>query len=113
MADKDLVSEVLNRLIDSQISNTQALTSLKGTLDENNERLKDIDGFFRNGFRGDIKTILSELEDAQEERSSLKSKIAAVEEFAREIKDQNKTWVRIVGLLVGLGTLAAVIIKFI
>jgi DNA repair exonuclease SbcCD ATPase subunit len=113
MADNDLVSEVLNRLIDSQISNTQALTSLKSTLDENNERLKDMDGFFRNGFRSDIKTILSELEDAQEERTRLKSKIESVEEFAREIKDQNRTWVRIVGILVGLGAIAAVIIKFI
>ena len=124
MADKDLVSEVLDRLIDSQISNTQALTALRSTLSENNERLKDLDGFFRNGFRSDIKTMILELSDASKERDQLKSlidsvenitrsKIGSVENITREIKHQNQIWMKVVATIVGVGTIAAVIIKLI
>ncbi len=109
----DLISEVLEKMIDSQISNTQALTALKSTLDENNDRLKSIDGFFRNGFRQDLRTLVSELEDIQEGQNNLGSKIGSVEDSLRDVKEQNKLWVKVVATIAGLGAIAALIAKFI
>ena len=53
-----LVSEVMEKMIDSQISNTQALTSLRNKTEQAEERIKSVETFFVNGFRGDIKMIL-------------------------------------------------------
>lgn len=103
MADTKLISEVLVKMIDSQISNTQALTSLKGSLNEANGRLKDIDVFFRNGFREDIRKLLSALNH---------KKIEEIEKTLHNIKEQNKLWVKMVALIVGLGAIVTAVMKF-
>ncbi len=116
-ADNDFISEVLEKMIDSQIANTQALTALKSTLDENNERLKDIDSFFRNGFRQDIKQLVSESQDStdvcKEGHDKTKTKLNSVEDSLREIKDQNKVWARVVAAIVAFAAIAAAVVKII
>lgn len=76
----ELVSEVFEKLIDSQIANTQALTSLKETTEEVADRLKGIEGFFVNGFRGDLKQLLTELD-------SLKKKVNKTSETLEHMED--------------------------
>ncbi len=76
----ELVSEVFEKLIDSQIANTQALTSLKVTIGEVADRLKGVEGFFANGFRADIKQLLTEL-------NTLKDKVDETSKILGEMEE--------------------------
>ena len=68
----DLPTEVFEKLIDSQIENTRSLTSLTETVKSVASRLQDIERFFTNGFRSDIKQLLSRVDDlkAQTKKTS-------------------------------------------
>jgi len=63
----DLPTEVFEKLIDSQIENTRSLTSLTETVKSVACRLQDIERFFTNGFRSDIKQLLSEVDTLKDQ----------------------------------------------
>lgn len=80
-----LISEVLEKMIDSQIANTEALTTLKEYLHECketwrscNEKLSLIDKHFSNGFRSELKQhVTSEIERSLREIEALAAERSA------------------------------------
>jgi len=68
----DIVSQVLEKMIDSQITNTEALVSLKHSADESAQQIKGVSSFFSNGFREDIRIIKTTLEQTSTELKELK-----------------------------------------
>jgi ABC-type transporter Mla subunit MlaD len=50
-----LISEFLNKVIDTQRASTEAVTQLTSILSEASETIEEVRGFFRNGFRSEIK----------------------------------------------------------
>ncbi len=63
----NLMSEVMEKKIDSQTSKTQALTSLRDALENDAERNKSVERFFANGFRSDVRKILYDVRETQEQ----------------------------------------------
>ena len=53
-----LISDILDKLIDSQQSNAEANTSLKKLVEDTVKELDDLNRHFSNGFRADIKQYL-------------------------------------------------------
>jgi len=74
-----LISDVLEKMIDSQVSNTHALTSLQGTMETVNDRLQNVEHFFTNGFRDDIKMLVNSANLNKEEQLSLIRVITALD----------------------------------
>lgn len=83
------LSDVMEKMIDSQIANTQALTSLKDSLENTTERMKAVEAFFANGFRSDIKKIIYEVRDSSKELQEAHKKLGEIVMTNEELKTQN------------------------
>lgn len=115
--------EVIEKVIDSQIENTKALTSLKNKIDDQSERVKGMEKIFHNGFRADIKDCkvqTDKMSIKQEELakeihklSSKNEKLEKIEQNVAKILDQNKFWSRLTSILVAVGAIVAVIYKLV
>lgn len=75
-----LISDVLEKMIDSQVANTHALTSLQGTMETVNDRLQNVEHFFTNGFRDDIKLLINASNLNREEQILLIAALKKLEE---------------------------------
>lgn len=110
----DLLPEVLEKMIDCQISNTTALTALKDIVDESNDRVKDVSAHFTNGFRSEIKAHISnELKKIEKNDEQI---ITLLEAVLKEIKNVKSWgfWAKIfAAFVVGVGGIAAAVIKII
>ncbi len=84
MPEDSLVSEVLEKMIDSQIANTQALTTLKDSIDQLNSSTSEIKSHFTNGFRADIKKHVTEEFETTHEISA--NTLAKLNELINEVK---------------------------
>jgi hypothetical protein len=62
-----VIYDLLDKLIDSQISNTIMLTTLLNLEKSNQEDLKEINSHFSNGFRSEIKDHISEEQERSQE----------------------------------------------
>jgi len=85
-----LLSEITTRMIESQISNTDAISRLNSSTEDGNDSLKEIcgkldgiDSHFSNGFRSEIKNHITAEADKVKETLLLASK--------RELKIQAET----------------------
>lgn len=63
----ELLSEVLDKLIETQVKNAQVTSGLKSAVEENSRHLKDVhallekvNGHFSNGFRHEFRDALTE-----------------------------------------------------
>lgn len=110
----DLLAEVLEKMIDCQMSNTQALTGLKSAVDDSNKNSKAILGHFSNGFRSEIK---SHITDESAKQNDQQTKIL---ECLKEVKKEIQTfksvgfWIKVIlGFITALGVISAAIIKIV
>lgn len=79
MDNTKFISEVIEKMVDSQISNTQALTSLKESINHTYEKLQRIEGFFNNGFRTNISYIKVNVDEAIKKIEEINKSIASIE----------------------------------
>lgn len=121
----EILSEVLDKLIDTQIQNAQVTSELKGAVEDNNQELRElqillskINAHFSNGFRHELKTAISEA--AQEIKQQMDTKATeghieasrlynALTEFTTALKSP-KAWITafvFVGSI--FGTIAAIV----
>lgn len=84
-----LISDILDKLIDTQQNNAEASASLKSAVFESNKILYDIRAHFTNGFRSEIKKhITSEIEEFSQ---SIISDIRENSRVAIECSKANQT----------------------
>ena len=62
-----VIYDLLDKLIDSQISNTIMLTTLLNAVKLNQEELKEINDHFSNGFRSELKDHITEEQERSQE----------------------------------------------
>jgi ABC-type transporter Mla subunit MlaD len=122
----ELLSEVLDKLIETQIQSAQATSDLKNAVQDNNEHLRelhrllaDVNDHFTNGFRQEIREHINEAVEALEEQLSAKAEegkkeaqsiLKSLQEFIDAIKSP-KSWISaflfigsIVGMIAGIVT---------
>ena len=107
----ELISEVLEKTIDSQVANTQALTSLRDYQRQSAEIIRYVEKEFKNGFRMEIKThITNELEDIKKILQEHSEKINALQNTVDSFKNIKFWFKATVTLLMAVGTIFAVIL---
>lgn len=114
MADRQttLLAEVLEKMIDCQMSSTQALTSLKSTIDESAAYSKEVSAHFKNGFRSEIKGhITSELEKTLNRQKEILSELESIKKTIESFKTVT-FWAKVaLGFITGIGIIAAAVMK--
>lgn len=107
-----LISDILDRMIESQNENAKANTSLKGAVDEMHDTLKEMNTHFTNGFRAEIKShMTSELEKYSEEQEEMKKDIETTNEKLDELSKmllKPSFWVKLIATIIA--SLAIIII---
>lgn len=113
--------EVIEKVIDSQIENTKALTTLNNKIDDTNERIKGIEAIMHNGFRSEIKDCNTKLDNSNvriekieketEKITILLDKHSKLNDKIDKIIEQNKFWARLTSIIVAVGAVAAVVYK--
>ena len=83
-----VIYDLLDKLIDSQITNTIMLTTLLNSSKTNQEDLKEINSHFTNGFRSDLKEHITE---EQEQIQKALDHILSIIENQSKILDILKT----------------------
>lgn len=96
-----IISDVLEKMIDSQIENTEAMTSVKGELDEVESNTDTILSYFRNGFRSEIKEHISN--EINVLKKSQEDIVKEVEKLTRQARSINSFsfWAKMVGSFIG------------
>ena len=79
MDNTKFISEVIEKMVDSQIANTQALTSLKELIKHNAEKIQRIEGFFSNGFKSNISHIRFHVDDVTRKIEDINKNIVNLE----------------------------------
>ncbi len=111
----ELYSEILEKMIDSQIKHTEALTSLESCSDEvinlvaeNKESVQEIKAYFTNGFRAEIKRHVTK------ETDELKVKI---DEMAIKVNKVHSMltkptfWIKLLtSIIIAIGAISAAIV---
>lgn len=108
----ELLSEILEKMIDCQMANTQALTSLKSIVDENNNKVKIISAHFTNGFRSEIKEHITK--EIKKHVTSEECMIGLLKDLKKEVMAFKTLgfWFKvIVSFVVAFGALAVAIVK--
>lgn len=116
----DLISEILDKMIDMQQASTEATTGLKTSVEESCRSLQEINSHFKNGFRSELKNhITREIENVKcsslEARREIEELKASVEEF-KDLLAKPSYWVKLILTTVGataaaIGTTVAVIMR--
>lgn len=91
-----LFTDALEKMIDSQIANTEALTALKVHSEETNRHLSKMLDLFSNGFRTDIKMLLLDNNKNDERFTAILDKMEGhklearkgVEAYLKEMKEE-------------------------
>ncbi|MHA2281521.1 MAG: hypothetical protein ACXAC5_11760 [Promethearchaeota archaeon] len=122
----ELLSEVLDKLIETQIQTAQATSDLKNAVQDNNDHLKemhrlltDVNDHFSNGFRQEIREHINDVAKAMEKQLANKAAegkeetqtiLRSLQEFINAIKSP-KSWISaflfigsIVGMIAGIVT---------
>jgi hypothetical protein len=115
-----LISEILDKMIETQTSSTEATTSLKGAVDTNSKAtihntglLEEILAHFSNGFRSEIKNHINE------RSQELQDQINTLTEQSQKLNDMLSRpwyWVKLILTTVAatataVGAIVAVVIK--
>ena len=134
-----LISDILDKLIDSQQSNAEANTSLKKLVEDTVKELDDLNRHFSNGFRADIKQYLDVslnnwFEETHQylqkgfddiEKTAGRDLLETINDIAKDVKDMAQDikniketqhswwhWMKHAGLImVGFGTAIGATIK--
>lgn len=97
----ELLSEILDKMIDAQVQNAQVTTDLKNAVEENNRNLKElhdtlvkVNSHFSNGFRQELKTAISDAAEQIETQGHAESKkiLDTLTDFTSALKNP-KSWI--------------------
>ncbi len=130
----ELLSEVLDKLIETQIQTAQATADLRNAVQDNNEHLKElhilissVNAHFSNGFRLEIKEHIEEIAKtaseslgreisvkAEEGKQETNAILESLKEFISAIKSP-KAWISaflvIAGIVSAIAGVVTIIIK--
>lgn len=121
----EILSEVLDKLIDTQVQNAQVTAELKNAVEDNNRHLREVhamlgkvNAHFSNGFRQEFKDAIAESTNHIELNLESKSELAkedsgrilkAVTDFTDALKSP-KSWVGAFLLVASIfGTIAGIV----
>ncbi len=121
----DILSEILDKLIDTQVQNAQVTADLKNAIEDNNHHLKElhemlakVNDHFSNGFRQELKGAITESMQHIEQNIDVKSELAktessrvlkAVTDFTNALKSP-KSWIGAFLLVASIfGTIAGIV----
>lgn len=111
----DAMFDVLEKMIDSQISNTESLTSFNQILHDCKEKVNEIEDHFTNGFRSELKDyIRTELNKQQLAfQAAINVAVADITKVILEFK-RISFWIKIIfGGVVAIGSIAVAIEKIV
>jgi hypothetical protein len=126
MADSlELLSDILDKLIETQVQSAQVTADLKNAVEDNNQHLKDVhkllmtvNGHFSNGFRQELKEFITDasnniernLDEKSEQGQADAAKIlVAVTDFINALKSP-KSWIGAFLLIASIfGTIAGIV----
>lgn len=126
---KELLHDILDKLIDAQVQSTETITGLKDCIGSNTEQLKelrtilaDVNAHFSNGFRHEIKEHIDDVSKKMENEFTIlmnnktESLHSVIVEFIDILKSP-KSWLTgflFIGSLFGIiAAIVTVIIKYI
>ena len=128
MAEFELFSEILDKLIETQVQTAQVTADLKNAVEDNNELLKElkialdkVNAHFSNGFRQELKESITYAANRLEENMNIKSEQGQVEahkilkaltDFTSALKSP-RSWIAAVLILVSIFGAIAGIVKVI
>lgn len=121
----ELLSEILDKLIDAQVQNAHVTADLKNAVEDNNQHLKElhelltkVNDYFSNGFRQELKHSIAEAVQHIDHNVDAKSKQAeteshkilkAVTDFTEALKSP-KSWIGAFLLLASIfGAIAGIV----
>lgn len=122
----EILSEVLDKLIETQVQNAHVISELKSAVEDTNQELREVHGLlnqinshFSNGFRLELRSAIAEAaaeiekridEKAEEAHTEAAKLYAALTEFIAAIKSP-RSWISafvfvgsIFGLIAGIVT---------
>lgn len=121
----ELLSEIMDKLIDAQVQSAHATSDLKNAVDDNSQHLKElkellikVNDHFSNGFRQELKDTITEavqhIEHEIDEKSTegqveANKILIAVTDFTTALKSP-KAWIGAFLLIASIfGTVAAIV----
>lgn len=121
----ELFSEILDKLIDTQVQTAQTTAELKNAVEDNNQYLKElreilvkVNDHFSNGFRQELKGAITESMQHIEQNIDAKSELSkeesgrtlkAVTDFTNALKSP-KSWIGAFLLVASIfGTIAGIV----
>lgn len=121
----ELLSEIMNKLIDAQVQTAHATSDLNNAVDDNSQHLKDlkellikVNDHFSNGFRQELKNTITKAlqhveqeidEKAKQSQAESNKVLEAVTDFTNALKSP-KSWIGAFLLLASIfGTVAGII----
>ncbi len=116
----DLISEILDKVIDTQQASTEAMTGLKSAVEQNGERLHELNSHFKNGFRSELKEhVSSQTVKCEDAMSNLKDEISELQitmKAFHELMSKPSYWIKlilttVVATTTAIGGIVALIIK--
>ena len=126
MADSfELLSDIVDKLIDAQVQNAHVTSDLKNAVEDNNQHLKElrelltkVNTYFSNGFRQELKDTITEATQHIKQEIDAKSEqgraeagkiLTAVTDFTNALKSP-KAWIGAFLLIASIfGTVAGIV----
>jgi len=119
-----ILTDFLDRTLDLQKDSTQAVTSLDTNLKEVRKNIDQINGFFHNGFRDDIRELKRILTDHVSTADSLKIKLQDNADKIQALNDKLDTiiekvtskgfWIKLgIGAIASIATVTVMVYKIV
>lgn len=121
----EILSEVLDKLIETQVQNAQVTSELKNAVEDNNQELRElhtmlvkINAHFSNGFRSELKTAILDAtqivkqkidSEAAEGHIEAKKLYAVVTEFTAALKSPRAWFTAFIFVGSIFGVIAAIV----
>ena len=111
----ELYSEILEKMIDSQIKNTEALTSFEASSEEakeivaeNKKSVQEIKAYFTNGFRAEIKKhVTKEIDELRGNINEMSEKVNKV----HSMLTKPAFWIKLLAsIIIAFGAISAAIV---
>ncbi len=101
----DLISEILDKLIDTQQASTEATTSLKNSMEDAAHSIREVASNFKNGFRSELKKHIDDahakdIEAIDELKDEIKELAVNTQELTK-IMQRPWTWIKLILTTVG------------
>lgn len=116
----DLISEILDKMIDMQQHSTEATTGLKSAVEDSSRSLQEINDHFKNGFRSELKEhVTDEMAKCEEGMSDLREEISELKTTMKDFHaliSKPSYWIKLIlttaaAVAAAIGGIVALVIK--